>query len=207
MGQAAKLFQADIKKWTRPDARNPNGPARIELKARSYTMPAELEPHVRDVGPFTHFVEWKLAAPAGQAAPTNVTVGRENCETLVTPDCVRNLYGILDEPGKASHPGLGIAYPEDAVYDEADFIQYIDTYGQGVDGLSGYRVQTYYEPGVQADLFSADSSELRLDVQVPAAIVAPIPTKAHVLKDNSEDIFLKYFECKSAGSTIPSRCR
>ncbi|KAF3401971.1 Tripeptidyl-peptidase sed2 [Penicillium rolfsii] len=152
------------------------------LRTLEYSIPHSLIPHVNLVTPTTRF---------GQLHPNRITLhgkakaadenfrkavqsASTDCNSAITPQCLKDLYKIGDYQASDSN-GNKVAFAsyleQYARYsDLALFEQNIATYAQG----QNFTVIEYHG-GLNDQSSRADSSEANLDLQYIVGVSAPVP--------------------------------
>ncbi|KAA8645989.1 hypothetical protein EYZ11_004014 [Aspergillus tanneri] len=141
------------------------------IRALEYSVPQEVHPFVQMIQPTTRF--GGLAPQTGrmQFKPLPATFEElaANCSTTVTPDCLRELYGIYDTNAKPDPRNrLGISGFLDQYARYGDFHEFMRTYAPNITDADFDVVSI--NGGLNLQNSSRSSTEASLDVQYAVSL-------------------------------------
>ncbi|CEL07417.1 Putative Tripeptidyl peptidase SED3 (AFU_orthologue; AFUA_3G08930) [Aspergillus calidoustus] len=136
------------------------------VRTLSYSVPREIYPYIQLIQPTTHFGQpgAQLARPTFEPVAATFHDLTSNCTKSVTPDCLRELYGIYDTIAEPDpHNRLGISGYLDQYARYSDLEQFMETYAPN-------RTETNFtvvsiNGGLNLQNSSRGSTEASLDVQ------------------------------------------
>ncbi|KZO90771.1 tripeptidyl peptidase A [Calocera viscosa TUFC12733] len=147
------------------------------IRCTSWSLPADLHEHVEFIQPTTIFGRPKPHRSFIHYVPPGITLSNPtNCSEAVTPDCIKQLYGIGSYRANASAPNrLGIsgyldsyANMNDTTYFYKQFVPkaYEADFSFGVEFING---------GLNSQSGAESSLEGNLDVEYGGSMSFPIP--------------------------------
>ncbi|KAI9045526.1 S53 family peptidase [Aspergillus affinis] len=141
------------------------------IRTLEYSVPEEIYPFVQLVQPTTRFGRLVSQAEMPQFKPTAATFEElsANCSSRITPDCLRELYGLYDteaEPDPRNR--LGVSGFLDQYARHGDFHDFIGLYAPNRTDTNFTVVSI--NGGLNLQNSSRSSSEASLDIQYAAAL-------------------------------------
>ncbi|KAL4960783.1 peptidase S8/S53 domain-containing protein [Aspergillus stella-maris] len=96
VSQAESLMQTKFYRYTNRETH------KHAVRALSYSVPSEISSYIHMIQPTTHFsrLSAKVMRPTFSPVPTTFNELTANCSTTMTPDCIRELYGLYDTEAK-----------------------------------------------------------------------------------------------------------
>ncbi|KAK2759798.1 vesicle formation at the endoplasmic reticulum [Arachnomyces sp. PD_36] len=139
------------------------------IRTLSYSVPEEIRPYIQMIQPTTRFGDvsaqrsFVFDVIPNEGGSFRASADEVDCNQVVTPDCLRELYSMQDAQAKP-HPKnkLGISGYLEQYARFADWEQWIDTYAPELEGVS-FEVESI-AGGLNLQNSSADSVEASLDI-------------------------------------------
>lgn len=174
-------------------------PSRVggKIRTRQYSLPEEVAKHVDMIQPTTRFHGAVLPREQEplpielRASRKNLDVTPEarfspNCDSSITPSCLRKLYNmpLAPENTTVAHGYIGIAgfLQAHARYD--DFPLFATKYAPWLTGTNFTKETIKDEPHHQS--YGSSSVEANLDVQYSLALGYPVPGKVYTTEGRGE---------------------
>ncbi|KAI1812867.1 subtilisin-like protein [Poronia punctata] len=174
VGVANKMLDTQFSWFVSEEAK----PRKV-LRTLEYSVPDDISEHINLVQPTTRFAAvrpnhetsdriWEISEQTLAAAAPE-----DDCDTLITPACLKKLYGInYKADAKSGSKVAFVSYLEEyARY--ADFAQFEETYLPEAIGQNFTVVQ--YNGGLNHQNTTEDSGEANLDAQYMLATGHPLP--------------------------------
>ncbi|KAH7925313.1 subtilisin-like protein [Leucogyrophana mollusca] len=173
--EAEQLLHAEYSVY-----RHDTGKEHIALQG--YSLPAHIRRHVDFVTPTIHFdakissrspgTPWMGSYPKTTGVVNETSQGLENCDSQITPECLRALYGIAYKPAVPHLNSYGIVEYTPQSYRQDDINKFAASYSPDLSGISP--VLTSIDGGViQTDQESFNlNGESDLDLQYAMALVS-----------------------------------
>ncbi|KAK1142691.1 Tripeptidyl-peptidase sed2 [Aspergillus melleus] len=141
------------------------------IRTLEYSVPEEIYPFVQLVQPTTRFGRLVSQTEMPQFQPTAATFEElsANCSTSITPDCLRELYGLYDteaEPDPRNRLGISGFLDQYARY--GDFHDFMGLYAPNRTNTNFTVVSI--SGGLNLQKSTRSSSEASLDIQYAAAL-------------------------------------
>ncbi|KAE8156823.1 subtilisin-like protein [Aspergillus tamarii] len=141
------------------------------VRTLKYSVPKELRSFVQMIQPTTRFSQLMAQAesPLLQALPVTIKDLVAGCSSIVTPNCLRELYGISEakpKPDRRNRLGISGFLGQYARY--SDFHQFLRLYAPRITDTN-YTV-VLINGGLNLQDSLEDSSEASLDIQYAAAL-------------------------------------
>ncbi|KAL3463032.1 peptidase S8/S53 domain-containing protein [Aspergillus heterothallicus] len=136
------------------------------IRTLSYSVPREIYPYIQLIQPTTRFGQpgAQIAQPVFEPVPATFQDLTSNCSITVTPDCLRELYGIYDTEAELdSRNKLGISGYLEQYARYADLEQFMETYAPNRTDTNFTVVSI--NGGLNLQNSSEGSAEASLDVQ------------------------------------------
>ncbi|KAB8260229.1 peptidase S8/S53 domain-containing protein [Aspergillus pseudonomiae] len=141
------------------------------VRTLKYSVPKEIRYFVQMIQPTTRFGQLMPQAepPLLQALPVTLKDPVAGCSSIVTPSCLRDLYGIPDsKPKPDRHNRLGVSGFLGQYARYSDFHQFLRLYAPNITDTN-YTV-ALINGGLNLQDSVEDSSEASLDIQYAAAL-------------------------------------
>lgn len=164
VSKAEKMLNAEFHQYQNTD----NEVTRI--RTLSYSVPQAVRPYVQMIQPTTRFGDVSAqrsfvfdVIPDTHKSFKASANEEVDCNLVVTPDCLRELYGMQDADAKP-HPKnkLGISGYLEQYARYADFNQWISTYAPEIEGAT-FSVESI-KGGLNLQNSTKDSTEASLDI-------------------------------------------
>ncbi|KAF2824812.1 subtilisin-like protein [Ophiobolus disseminans] len=164
MGTSFKTYQSSVRRNV------------LKVRSLSYSVPKEVRSHIDMIHPITRFGQLRAErnhvltqgaaiSAAAVDAPVNAS-----CSTVITPECLANLYNFADykvKPNATVKIGVNGFLEQYARY--ADFQQFAKQYAPSAVG-SNFSY-TLVAGGLNDQNAASDSIEANLDIQYTAGLV------------------------------------
>ncbi|KAG6142638.1 hypothetical protein E4U38_005221 [Claviceps purpurea] len=146
----------------------------------AYSVPADVRRHIVAIQPTTFFdttsYHWKPEHRNPSARPQARSTKNDTCDTLNTPLCLRELYGINDYRGRP-HPRslLGVVgfSKQAAQYDQLEkYVEKYATYAKGANFTVAL-----INNGTNPQGLNYPSGEANLDIQIAVAMAHRVPVR------------------------------
>ncbi|KAL2825695.1 peptidase S8/S53 domain-containing protein [Aspergillus pseudoustus] len=136
------------------------------IRTLSYSVPRDIYPYIQLIQPTTRFYQpgTQMTRPMFEPVPATFQDLTSNCTRAVTPDCLRELYGIYDtevEPDPRNRLGISGYLEQYARY--SDLEQFVETYTPNRTDTNFTVVSI--NGGLNLQNSPRGSSEASLDVQ------------------------------------------
>ncbi|RMZ36123.1 tripeptidyl-peptidase sed3 [Aspergillus flavus] len=141
------------------------------VRTLKYSVPKELRSFVQMIQPTTRFGQLmpQTEPPLLQALPVTLKDLVAGCSSIVTPSCLRKLYGISDSKPKPDRRNrLGVSGFLDQYARYSDFHQFLRLYAPNITDTN-YTVELI-NGGLNLQDSLEDSSEASLDIQYATAL-------------------------------------
>ncbi|KAL2865847.1 S53 family peptidase [Aspergillus lucknowensis] len=151
---------------------------RHTIRTLSYSVPRDIRPYIQLIQPTTRFEQpaAQMARPIFEPVAATFDDLTSNCTSLVTPDCLRELYGLYDtsaEPDPRNRLGISGYLEQYARY--SDFHQFMQTYAPNRTATNFTVVSI--NGGLNLQNSSIGSSEASLDVEYAISLAySPLAT-------------------------------
>lgn len=152
------------------------------LRTLEYSIPESLRPHVNLVTPTTRFgqlhpqhaTKHGKAVAADEAFKKQAVSGNVDCDKVITPQCLKDLYSIGNYTASATS-GNKVAFASylDQYARHSDLKIFQDKVAPWAKGQNFTVIK--YNGGKDDQQSSADSSEANLDLQYIVGISSPVP--------------------------------
>ncbi|KAL4926913.1 S53 family peptidase [Aspergillus undulatus] len=125
VSQAESLMKTKFHKYTHRKSQ------KHAVRTLSYSVPREISPYIQMIQPTTHFGQAAVQVMRPNFSPVAATFDEltANCSATITPDCIRELYGLYDTTAKPDPRNrLGISGYLDQYARYSDFDQFMRTF-------------------------------------------------------------------------------
>ncbi|KAL6240136.1 hypothetical protein BDW75DRAFT_235962 [Aspergillus navahoensis] len=160
VSQAESLMKTKFHTYTHRETR------KHAIRALSYSIPQPLHPYIQIIQPTTHFGQAVAQGkhPSFQPVAAKFDQLTADCSTTVTPDCIRELYGMYDTSAKPDPRNrLGISGYLEEYARHSDFHQFMRQFSP--DRTDANFTVVSINGGLNLQNSSLPSSEASLDVQ------------------------------------------
>ncbi|KKK25020.1 hypothetical protein AOCH_000629, partial [Aspergillus ochraceoroseus] len=144
------------------------------VRTLAYSVPEDLHPAIQLIQPTTRFGHPGAQSALQDFRPTGATFDdlTADCSTTVTPDCLRELYGLFDtiaEPDPRNK--LGISGYLDQYARFGDLNQFLDAYAPNQTDPANFTVVSI-NGGLNLQNSSKASTEASLDIQYAISLAS-----------------------------------
>ncbi|KAJ7781855.1 family S53 protease [Mycena maculata] len=179
----------------------------------SYSLPAEVAPHIDDIHPSTTFnkpasARPVLSVPQASKAVSSSASTAASCATTVTPSCLQSLYNIPTTPATESSNNIAVAGFIDQFAQKSDLKTFLTSFRTDLSSSTTFALQTL--DGGENTQNAADAgteAAQQLDIQYTVGVATNVPiTFVSVGEDNQDgDLggFLDIVNFVSAEDSIP----
>ncbi|EEA18993.1 Tripeptidyl-peptidase sed2 [Talaromyces marneffei ATCC 18224] len=147
----------------------------FRVRTLQYSVPREIHQHVRLIQPTTHFGRNKAHKSLVHNQQKIDTAAQANCNTLITPDCLRDLYKLgnfVASPDPRNKLGISGYLEQYARYD--DLKAFLKQYAPQAKDAT-FTVQEI-NGGLNDQSSNSDSVEASLDMQYGISLSYQTPT-------------------------------
>ncbi|KAI2643161.1 subtilisin-like protein [Xylaria nigripes] len=144
------------------------------LRTLEYSIPGQVAEHINLVQPTTRFTSVRADHTfKNQAAAIGAANITDNCDEVITPDCLKNLYQINYEADAKSGSKVGFASYLEEYARFNDFSLFQDSFFPGTPKHTFSVVK--FHGGGNNQTFTGDSAEANLDAQYIYTTGHPLP--------------------------------
>ena len=145
-----------------------------KLRTTEYSVPESLRKHIDLISPTTFFGKTKIHAPmTGGIAPRQVDA---SCDTLITPQCLKQLYNINYTPDPKSGSRIAFGSFVKQSVRTADLRKFQKKYKLPRQGFSVELING----GTNNQAKSAHHGEANLDVEYIVGVSQPLPVISYI---------------------------
>ncbi|KAL3482445.1 peptidase S8/S53 domain-containing protein [Aspergillus californicus] len=160
ISQAESLLKAKFHRYTHRKTHQ------HAIRTLSYSVPRDIYPYIQLIQPTTRFAQPTMQAMRPNFEPVAAKFAdlTADCPKTITPDCLRELYGLYDTEAKPDPRNrLGISGFLDQYARYSDFQQFVRTYAPSRTDTTFNVVSI--NGGINQQNSSVGSSEASLDIQ------------------------------------------
>ncbi|KIK70213.1 hypothetical protein GYMLUDRAFT_152126 [Collybiopsis luxurians FD-317 M1] len=183
---ANSLFDADYQQFSEIA-----GPTQL-TRTLAYSIPVDLKDHINLVHPSTDFVR-NLQVPKFHVpvpAPSNNTAralgAPSSCNTVVTPTCLQDLYGIPTTKATQTSNKLGVSGFIDQWPQTADLKSFLTSLRPDISSSTTFTVQDL-DGGSDPQSARDAGIEANLDVQYTIGVATGVPVTFISVGENNAD--------------------
>ncbi|KAE9385768.1 family S53 protease [Gymnopus androsaceus JB14] len=185
ISSANSLFDADFQKFTEI-----NGPTQL-TRTLAYSLPADLQQHINLLHPATDFVRKINAGPKFRAFKSTNNTARaltapSSCNTVVTPTCLQDLYGIPKTPATQASNKLGVSGFIDQWPQTADLKSFLTSLRPDISSTTTFALTTL-DGGSDPQAARDAGIEADLDVQYTVGVATKVPVTFFSVGENNND--------------------
>jgi len=185
ISSANSLFDADFQQFTEI-----NGPTQL-TRTLAYSLPADLQQHINLVHPATDFVRKINAGPKFRAFKSTNNTARAltapaSCNTIVTPTCLQDLYGIPKTPATEASNKLGVSGFIDQWPQTADLKSFLKALRPDISSTTTFSLTTL-DGGSDPQSAEDAGIEADLDTQYTVGVATGVPVVFFSVGEDNED--------------------
>ncbi|KAJ3798851.1 family S53 protease-like protein [Lentinula aff. detonsa] len=185
---ANSLFDADYQTFTEV------GGSTQLTRTLAYSLPADLQQHINLIHPSTDFVR-KFQSPKFRASVPGSSLNNNtaralgaptSCNSVVTPTCLQDLYGIPTTPATQTSNILGVSGFIDQWAQTADLKTFLSNLRPDIASTTTFTLQTL-DGGSDPQSARDAGIEANLDIQYTVGVATKVPVTFISVGDNNAD--------------------
>ncbi|KAJ4479868.1 family S53 protease-like protein [Lentinula lateritia] len=186
---ANSLFEAEFQNFTEI-----GGPTQL-IRTLSYSLPVDLQQHINLLHPSTDFVRnikgpiFRASVPGSSLNNTaRALTAPSSCNSVVTPACLQDLYGIPTTPATQTSSKLAVSGFIEQWPQTADLKTFLGSLRTDISSATTFALQTL-DGGSDPQAARDAGIEANLDIQYTVGVATGVPiTFISVGEDNTDGI-------------------